>query len=245
MVKKILIIDDDRELCGLLSSYLGREGFACSGAYDGQSGLEWALNQGAGFDLIILDVMLPLKNGFEVLSALRGARRTLPVIMLTAKGEPVDRIIGLEMGADDYLAKPFEPRELLARIRALARRLTARGGAADSGRVQAGGLNLDENSLKADFEGRPLNLTPVEFKVLWLLAGSAGKVVSRQTLFQEALGRREQAFDRSLDMHISRLRKKIWPEAAGPGEIKNIRGEGYLYVPDKALDKALAGPGAA
>jgi len=231
MVKKVLLIDDDRELCGLLSSYLSREGFECSSAYDGQSGLECALNKAFRFDLVILDVMLPLKNGFEVLSALRWANRTLPVIMLTAKGDPVERIVGLEMGADDYLSKPFDPRELLARIRSLARRLAAREEGAGSGWLKAHGLNLSENSLQADFEGRPLNLTPVEFKILWLLIGSAGKVVGRGILFQEALGRREQAFDRSLDMHISRLRKKIWPEAEGPGEIKNIRGEGYLYAP--------------
>lgn len=232
-MKKVLIIDDDLELCDLLTNYLSREGFDCSCAYDGQSGLEGALSKTAHFDLVILDVMLPLKGGFEVLSAIRGQDQTLPVIMLTAKGEAVDRVVGLEMGADDYLPKPFDPRELLARMRSLARRLSVERQSADSGQIQIDGLVLDEPSMQVDFEGRPLNLTPVEFKVLWLLARNAGKIVSREALFREALGRREQAFDRSLDMHISRVRKKIWSEADGVQKIKNIRGEGYLYVPSR------------
>ncbi|MDL2259517.1 response regulator transcription factor [Deltaproteobacteria bacterium OttesenSCG-928-K17] len=230
-MKKVLIVDDDLELCGLLSNYLNREGFECSCAYDGQSGLENALSKSSDFDLVILDVMLPLKNGFEVLSALRAVNQTLPVIMLTAKGEPVDRVVGLEMGADDYLPKPFDPRELLARIRSLARRLTVERTKTDSGLLKVGALVLNENSFQADFDGRPLNLTPVEFKVLWFLALEAGKIVSRDVLFREALGRREQAFDRSLDMHISRVRKKIWSDDEGLKKIKNVRGEGYIYAP--------------
>lgn len=232
-MNKILIIDDDLELCGLLANYLSREGYDCSCAYDGQSGQECALSKAASFDLVILDVMLPLKGGFEVLSSIRSQTQTLPVIMLTAKGEPVDRVVGLEMGADDYLAKPFDPRELLARIRALARRLAVGKSGADDGQTTIDGLVLDEHSMQVEFNGRPLNLTPVEFKVLWLLVINAGRIVSRETLFREALGRREQAFDRSLDMHISRVRKKIWPDLDGMQKIKNIRGEGYLYIPSR------------
>lgn len=230
-VKKILIVDDDLELCELVSNYLSREGFECLCAYDGQSGLENALNKGSGFDLVILDVMLPLKNGLEALSALRAVNQSLPVIMLTAKGEPVDRVVGLEMGADDYLPKPFDPRELLARVRSLDRRLTVERAKTDSGLLEVGDLVMNGHALQADFDRRPLNLTPVEFKILWLLALEAGRIVSRDVLFREALGRREQAFDRSLDMHISRVRKKMWPEDEGVKKIKNVRGEGYIYVP--------------
>lgn len=236
-MKKILIIDDDRELCAMLSSYLGREGFDCALAHDGQSGLDCALNRGpgknSGVDLILLDVMLPKKSGFDVLSALRAVDPAVPVMMLTARGEPVDRVVGLEMGADDYLPKPFDPRELLARIRALSRRMMVmenRPGP-DADTVSIDGLMLDKDSFHAEFENQPLNLTPVEFKVLWALVTNPGKVISRDTLFRDAIGRREHTFDRSLDMHISRLRKKIWPETRGMEKIKNIRGEGYLYAP--------------
>lgn len=237
-MNKILIIDDDLELCGLLANYLGREGYDCSCAYDGQSGLEWALSKTSAFDLIILDVMLPLKGGFEVLSAIRSQNQTMPVIMLTAKGEPVDRVVGLEMGADDYLPKPFDPRELLARIRSLARRLAVERSGEDIGTLKIDGLVLDETSMQAEFDDRSLNLTPVEFKVLWLLVRNAGKIVPRDVLFREALGRREQTFDRSLDMHISRVRKKIWPDFDGLRKIKNIRGEGYLYVPARPTEES-------
>lgn len=232
-MKKILIIDDDFELCELLSNYLKREGYDCSCAYDGQSGLENALGGTPHFDLLILDVMLPLKDGFEVLRGIRGQNQTLPIIMLTARGEAVDKVIGLEMGADDYLAKPFEPRELLARIRSLTRRLSVDKAAPVALPLTVDGLTLNEQSMQVEFDGRPRNLTPVEFKVLLVLVKNAGRIVTRDVLFREALSRREQAFDRSLDMHISRVRKKIWPEADGTQKIKNIRGEGYLYVPSK------------
>lgn len=229
-MKKILIIDDDLELCGLLTTYLTREGFECVCAHDGQSGLEKALDSASGFDLAILDIMLPIKNGFDVLSAIRNENQVLSVIMLTAKGEPVDRIVGLEMGSDDYLPKPFDPRELLARIRSLARRMVVAKTRNEPWVITIDELLLDENSLQAEFKGRRLDLTPAEFKVLWFLAANAGKIVTRDFLYRQALGRREQLFDRSLDMHISRLRKKIWPGTEGMKKIKNIRGEGYLYA---------------
>lgn len=232
-MEKVLIIDDDLELCRLLASYLGREGLACVCIHDGESGLEAALDKAAGFDLVILDVMLPLKNGFDVLRGLRNKDTELPVIMLTAKGEAVDRIVGLEMGADDYLPKPFDPRELLARVRSVGRRASGRPGRAAEGQVEVDELVLDYHALQGECRGRSLNLTPVEFKVLRILVSQPGKVVPRDRLFREALGRCEHSFDRSLDMHISRIRKKIWPDSSGMERIRNIRGEGYLYVPSR------------
>ncbi|MDR1164438.1 MAG: response regulator transcription factor [Deltaproteobacteria bacterium] len=229
-MQKILIVDDDFELRDLLSDYLSPEGYEIFSALDGQSGLARALGDSPRFDLIILDIMLPHKNGFEVLSAIRERNKTLPIIMLTAKGEPVDRIVGLEMGADDYLAKPFQPRELLARIRSLTRRVVAHAEKPAIDIIVLDGLTLSVSSLQASFNNRPLNLTTVEFRILQLLLANAGAIVSRQILFTEALGRRERDFDRSLDTHISRIRKKIWPDDEGLKKIKNVRSEGYLYV---------------
>jgi two-component system response regulator CpxR len=198
-----------------------------------------ASNKILGFDLVILDVMLPMKNGFEVLRALRRVNQSLPVIMLTAKGDPVDRVVGLEMGADDYLAKPFDPRELLARIRSVFRRLAPERDRTETGFLKVDDLFLNENSLQAFTGNRSLNLTPAEFKVFWILVQNAGKIVSRENLFRQALGRGEQDFDRSLDMHISRIRKKVWPDNEGMKKIKNIRGEGYLYAPSSDTDPDL------
>ncbi|MDR1085851.1 MAG: response regulator transcription factor [Deltaproteobacteria bacterium] len=223
-------MDDDPELCALLTEYLGQE-FSCASAYDGQSGLEMASNKILGFDLVILDVMLPMKNGFEVLRALRRVDQSLPVIMLTAKGDPVDRVVGLEMGADDYLGKPFDPRELLARIRSVFRRLATERDRTETGLLKVDGLFLNEHTLQTFTGNRSLNLTPAEFKVFWILVQNAGKIVSRENLFRQALGRGEHAFDRSLDMHISRIRKKVWSDNEGMKKIRNIRGEGYLYAP--------------
>jgi two-component system response regulator CpxR len=190
-----------------------------------------ASNKILGFDLVILDVMLPMKNGFEVLRALRRVDQSLPVIMLTAKGDPVDRVVGLEMGADDYLGKPFDPRELLARIRSVFRRLATERDRTETGLLKVDGLFLNEHTLQTFTGNRSLNLTPAEFKVFWILVQNAGKIVSRENLFRQALGRGEHAFDRSLDMHISRIRKKVWSDNEGMKKIRNIRGEGYLYAP--------------
>lgn len=236
-MKKILIIDDDRELCRLLSDYLEEEDFQCLCVHDGQTGLERASEASAGWDLIILDIMLPIKNGFEVLSGLRGIGRGLPVIMLTAKGDSVDKIVGLEMGADDYLGKPFNPRELLARIRSVLRRASDESAPAEKDQPdqsQAADFVLDEKSFCAAYQGRDLNLTPAEFKLLRLLVGQIGLIVPRDVLYREVLGRHEHMYDRSLDMHISRLRKKIWPEASGAERLKSIRGEGYLLAPERS-----------
>lgn len=231
-MRKVLLIDDDVDLGRLLTEYLAAEGFACRCREDGRTGLEAALDPTAEDELIILDVMLPGLNGFEVLTALRARGVERPVIMLTAKGDPVDRIVGLEMGADDYLPKPFNPRELLARMRAALRRSgPARAASEPEGRLTLGELELDERSYQATFQGAPLGLTPVEFKLLWTLLKTPGRVVPRETLFREALGRRENLFDRSLDMHVSRLRKKLAAFTDATERIRSIRGEGYLYVP--------------
>lgn len=235
-VKNILLVDDDLDLCRLLSDYLETEGFTCLCFHDGQTGLEAAVSRPADFELLVLDVMLPRKNGFEVLAAIRQQGIRLPIIMLTAKGDSVDLILGLEMGADDYLPKPFNPRELLARMRAIIRRVSEKPDLSSPNKpdvLNIDGFELHEKSLQAAYLGRALNLTPVEFRVLWALLGSPGHIVSRNILFKEALGRSGQAFDRSLDMHISRLRKKIWPAADGLDRLKSIRGEGYIYVPSE------------
>lgn len=234
-MKRILIIDDDLDLYRLLSDYLSLEGFECAGRTDGEAGAAELTANREAYDLVILDVMLPSKNGFEVLTEIRAQGVGLPVIMLTAKGDSVDMIVGLEMGADDYLPKPFNPRELLARIRSVLRR--APTGAAleeerQEGRLAVGGFELDEKSFQASHQGRPINLTPVEFKILWILLRHSGEVVARDVLFREALGRREHVFDRSLDMHVSRLRKKTAPFLGEQERFKSIRGEGYLYLPD-------------
>ncbi len=232
-MKKILIIDDDLDLCRLLSDYLSLEGFECLCRHDGQAGLDAALATDAGHGLIILDVMLPAKNGFDVLSELRGRGVETPVIMLTAKGEAVDRIVGLEMGADDYLPKPFNPRELLARMRSALRRAAFPNVERrdQESRLVQDEFEVDEAAYQATCQGRPLPLTPVELKILAALLKSPGRVVPRETLFREALGRRENLFDRSLDMHVSRLRKKIGAVTDCSERLKSIRGEGYVYLP--------------
>lgn len=232
-MRKVLLIDDDVDLGRLLSEYLAAEGFECRCLQNGRAGLDAALDPSAEDELIILDVMLPGLNGFEVLSTLRGRGVETPVIMLTAKGDEVDRIVGLEMGADDYLPKPFNPRELLARMRAALRRTGPASGRTlpeSEGRLTHDEFELDERSYQAAFQGRALALTPVEFKLLWTLLKTPGRVVSRDTLFREALGRRENLFDRSLDMHVSRLRKKLATVIDAAERIRSIRGEGYLYV---------------
>lgn len=224
----ILIVDDDQSLTNLLSDYLETEGFVCRASYDGPSGL--ATLKSDRFDLVILDVMLPGLNGFEVLAELRQKHNAVPVIMLTAKGEAVDMIVGLEMGADDYLAKPFNPRELLARIRAVLRRFSTSSTTPDS-LLTLDGFELNEKSYEARHNSQTLPLTPLEFKIFNLLLRSAGEVVPRAELYKKALGKVEHAFDRSLDMHISRLRKKVELASGYDEAIKSIRNEGYIYVP--------------
>lgn len=217
---KILVIDDDVELCGLLREFLQREGFQVDVAHDGKVGLEKVSKDAP--DLIVLDVMLPGMDGFEILRRLRQQGR-IPVLMLTARGEDVDRIVGLELGADDYLAKPFNPRELAARIRAILRRMEPR--AADA-RVEVNGVTLDPGSREVVQDGRHIDLTTVEFDILEHLMRSAGRVLSRDALMEALYNRKATAFDRSMDMHISHLRRKLEGERT---LIKTVRGVGYQF----------------
>lgn len=219
----ILIIDDDQELCSLLTDWLATEGFALSCAHDGASGLELATS--GPFQAIILDVMLPGMNGLEVLRTLR-QRCNTPLLMLSARGEPVDRILGLELGADDYLAKPCDPRELVARLRALLRRSHPPAGGS---MLQAGDVRIDAASLVAWREEESLPLTQSEALLLRLLLERPGQLVDRQTLSREALGKPLGPYDRSLDMHLSNLRRKLGPHADGGPRIQVLRGRGYLY----------------
>lgn len=228
---RILVIDDDVELCELLSDYLRPEGFVVNAVHDGRKGMLQVLNE--DLDLVVLDVMLPGMSGFEVLSHIR-ARRVVPVIMLTARGEDVDRIVGLEMGADDYLAKPFNPRELLARIRAILRRSS--GGMKESSdgprleKIIVDDLCLDPGARTLLQHDKEIVLTSVEFSLLHELLKMAGRVVSREALTERVLDRKLSTFDRSIDVHVSSLRKKLGQEINRRERIKTIRGLGYLYT---------------
>jgi DNA-binding response OmpR family regulator len=223
-MSRILIIDDDEELCELVSEYLSVEGFETEQAHDGEKGLEKALNE--DFDLITLDVMLPAKNGFDVLRELRKTSTT-PVLMLTARGDDMERIVGLEIGADDYLPKPFNPRELVARIRAILRRVeqTEESRKAENEKLQVDDVELHTAARMATRGGKDLNLTSVEFDLLAALLREAGTVIKKEDLSREVLDRDISPFDRSLDMHISNLRKKLDND-----RIKTIRSVGYIYT---------------
>ncbi len=226
---KILIIDDDTELCDLVSEYLEREGFAVEAVQDGAAGVERALS--GEFALAVLDVMMPGLNGFEALKQIR-AGTSLPVIMLTARGEEIDRIVGLEIGADDYMPKPFNPRELTARMRAVLRRSGDGGtsGATQAQTLSVGDLDLDLGARAVHCSGCEIQLTGVEFSLLEKLVRTHGQVAGRDELSREVLKKRPSPFDRSLDVHVSNLRKKLGPMPGGGERIKTIRGQGYLYV---------------
>jgi len=266
----VLIADDDRELCGLLARFLEGEGFAVDVVHDGAAAVRRAAPgpsrgeaNGAAFrapgggietrghpdsgedgpdrpDILVLDVMLPELNGFEALKHIR-AISSLPILMLTARDEDIDRILGLEIGADDYLVKPCNPRELAARLRAILRRGRPTSGQSfDAGSgpaapaIELGGIRLEPSRRRVHRNGKPVTLTSTEFSVLETLMQRAGQVVPRAVLTEEALGRRLARFDRSIDMHVSNLRRKLAPEEAGPGQseprIETVRGVGYLFV---------------
>ena len=220
---QLLLVDDDAELCAMLREYLEPEGFGAESAESGQSALE-RLARG-GIDLVVLDVMLPGLSGFEVLRRLRATSR-VPVLMLTARGEEIDRVVGLEMGADDYLAKPFSPRELVARIRAVLRRMAD---APASGLLAFGTLTLDVRAHRAQVEGEDLELTSAELRILELLMQADTRTVGREELMQQALGRRLLPTDRSLDTHISNLRRKLARFTDGI-RIQGVRGAGYALM---------------
>jgi two-component system response regulator CpxR len=232
-VEEVLLIDDDVELCSMLTEYLGKNGFRLKTAHRGDTGLRTALQR--QWALILLDVMLPGIDGFEVLRRIR-AESSVNVLLLTARGEDIDRIVGLEIGADDYLPKPFNPRELLARMRAVLRRNTASGTQPAVLRVHD--LELDPAARKAVNGGKKLDLTDVEFVLLEALMRSPGKVVSREDLSQSVLGRAFDPFDRSLDMHVSRLRRKLSQVGSDHDHVKAIRGVGYQLVIDRDLSEA-------
>lgn len=219
---RILVIDDDVELTGLLREFLEKEGFQVEASHHGLTGLDVAAR--GGHDLIVLDVMLPGIDGFEILRRLRHKSST-PVLMLTARGEDVDRIVGLELGADDYLPKPFNPRELIARIRAIFRRLEPRS---PTSRLEVNGVTIDPGTREAFCDGQAVELTTLEFDILEQLMRAAGRVLSRDALMEALYNRKATPYDRSMDMHISHLRKKL--ECGGRNLIKTIRGVGYQFA---------------
>ncbi|HEX3914636.1 MAG TPA: response regulator transcription factor [Steroidobacteraceae bacterium] len=225
---RVLLVDDDRELCQMLSEYLDAEHFDVKSVHDGGDAL--AELQAEEFEIVILDVMLPSVGGLDVLRKL-GASYATPILMLTARGDDVDRIVGLELGADDYLSKPFNPRELVARIRAILRRASsraARGGAPEE--LSVGPIHLSAGTRQVHVADKAVALTGAEFRVLELLMRSAGQVLSRDTMTEQALGRKLAAYDRSIDTHISNLRRKLELEAGKNPEIKNVRGSGYTLT---------------
>jgi len=225
-VLPLLLVDDDVELCELVGRFLTGEGFVVEAVHSGDAGVDRALS--GRHALVLLDVMLGRSNGFDVLRQIRAAS-PIPVVMLTAKGDALDRIVGLEIGADDYLPKPFDPNELAARIRAVLRRTNAHG--AQRGRtIVVDDLELDASARAVRRAGRSIGLTTVEFDLLEALAGEAGQVISRESLVTRVLGREFSPFDRSIDTHVYNLRRKLGPLAAGGERIVGVRGIGYLYA---------------
>src|SRR5579863_3567722 len=221
---RVLIIDDDIELCELLAVRMSGEGFEIEAVHDGAHGLERALSR--EHSMVVLDLMLPAMGGLEVLRRVR-EQSPIPVLILTARGEDVDRILGLEIGADDYLPKPFNPRELIARIRAVLRR-TVRVGTGTHPLI-AGDIRLDPGAREARLQGRLISLTSVEFALLEMLLQHAGRIVTREELTESVLGRKLGPFDRVIDVHVSNIRKKLGV-SQGVERIKAIRGSGYLFV---------------
>src|SRR3954453_23301781 len=227
-MERVLVIDDDVGLCELVGEYLQPEGYTVEAIHNGEKGVDRALSN--EHDLVALDVMLPGTNGFDVLRRIR-ARSGIPVLMLTARGDDVDRIVGLEIGADDYLSKPFNPRELVARIRAILRRMQPgelAAGARET--LNVGDIEMDTATRTVRRAGVMVELTVVEYDLLEKLLRSAGQIAKREELVKEVLGRELSPFDRSIDMHVSNLRKKLGHQLNGFERIKTIRGVGYIYA---------------
>lgn len=223
-VDEILLIDDDVELCSMLKEYLGRYGFHVTAVHRGDVGLQMAVER--QFAAVLLDVMLPGLDGFEVLRRIRASSK-VNVLLLTARGEDVDRIVGLEIGADDYLPKPFNPRELLARMRAVLRRSASVPATQEQAILQVEELELNRSARSVFQGGKRIELTDVEFALLEVLMGAPGKVVSREDISEKVLGRKFHPFDRALDMHVSRLRRKLNEAGVQEDQVKTIRGVGY------------------
>ncbi len=231
MNNSLLMIEDDERLARMVGEYLSQSGYTVRHAGDGLSGL--ALMQDLAPQLVILDLMLPDMDGLEVcrrIRALPGAQASTPVLMLTAKGDPMDRIVGLEMGADDYLPKPFEPRELLARIRAVLRRPAESAHVAGGSRLRFGSLEVDKDARVVSVAGRACDLTSYQFDLLVALAERAGRVLSRDQIMEAVRGRELEAFDRSIDVHMGRIRAAIEDDVKAPKRILTVRGVGYVFA---------------
>ena len=232
--ERVLLIEDDSRLAGMVVEYLGKAGYRVIHAETGTRGL--ALHEREPVDVVILDLMLPDTDGLDICRRLR-ARSDGPILMLTARGDPMDRVIGLEMGADDYLPKPFEPRELLARLRAILRRSRSRGGANEgqaSDVLRYGRLEIDRGAREVRLDGTPCSLTGYQFALLLALAEHAGRVMSRDALMDAVKGEQIEAFDRSIDVHVSRIRAAIEDDPRKPRRIITVRGIGYVFA--KAQD---------
>jgi two-component system, OmpR family, phosphate regulon response regulator OmpR len=228
VAERILLIEDDSRLAAMVSDYLGEAGFRVTRAANGKSGL--SLHGRSAFDALVLDLMLPDMDGLEVCRQVR-AQADTPILMLTARGDAMDRVVGLEMGADDYLPKPFEPRELLARLRAILRR--QRGGARRDV-LRFGSLEIDRGAREVRLEGSARPLTSYQFALLLVLAEHAGRVMSREALMDLLKGEALEAFDRSIDVHISRIRAAIEADPKKPRRVVTVRGAGYVFA--KAQD---------
>jgi DNA-binding response OmpR family regulator len=228
MAERILMIDDDNRLAGMVSDYLGGAGFRVTVAGTGREGE--ALLKRETFDAVILDLMLPDADGLDLCRRLR-ASSDVPILMLTARGEPMDKVVGLEIGADDYLAKPFEPRELQARLRAILRRKG--GGTTNSETLRFGRLEIDKGARVVRVDGEERAITSYQFAILAVLAERAGRVLSRDALMDLLKGEKLEAFDRSVDVHISRIRAAIEDDPKKPRRILTLRGTGYVFAKDQ------------
>jgi DNA-binding response OmpR family regulator len=226
---QVLLIDDDIELCQMMEEYLEAESFALEFAHDGETGARMAMS--GNYDLVVLDVMMPGMNGFDTLRLIRNTSQ-IPVIMLTAKGDDIDRIVGLELGADDYLTKPFNPRELVARLKAIQRRVAVRDASAQKdGVLRVGRAVVNSAERIIEWNGEALSLTTSEFALLEALIKNAGHVVTKADLFLQALGRPETKYDRSIDVHVSNLRQKLGTLDDGRSPIQTVRNVGYQFIP--------------
>lgn len=233
-VNQILIVDDDIELCEMLVEYLSTEGFVVDVAHDGEIGKQRALS--GDYDVVVLDVMLPTLNGFDILRGIRAESKT-PILMLTARGDDVDRIVGLEMGADDYLPKPCNPRELVARLRAILRRIqpsqVTKNEKLPTAILRSGNIEVHPESRQVIYTGKILELTSTEYNILEVLVREAGHVVTKETLSEKALGRKLTRYDRSIDMHVSNLRHKLGTDSNGQTLIQTVRSIGYQLTKEQ------------